>query len=46
MDYKTPRKEIVDLLKDKQGYYASLFRFNIEELAENCPVPAEFVTWF
>jgi hypothetical protein len=44
--YITPRPEVKELLKDKQGYYANLFRFGIEELTENCPVPANFSNWF
>jgi hypothetical protein len=44
--YVTPRPEISEILNEKQGYYATVLRFGIEELAENCPVPANFSNWF
>ena len=34
-----PVQEVQDLLKSHQDYYATVFKFNIENASENCPVP-------
>lgn len=34
----TPVQEVQDLLKNHQDYYATVFKFNIENAGENCPV--------
>ena len=41
----TPVQEVQDMLKDHQDYYATVFKFNIENAGENCPV-TEGTKWF
>ncbi len=40
-----PVQEVQDLLKSHQDYYATVFKFNIENDSSNCPIPAG-VKWF
>jgi hypothetical protein len=40
-----PVQEVQDLLKSHQDYYATVFKFNIENASDNCPVPAG-TRWF
>lgn len=40
-----PVQEVQDLLKNHQDYYATVFKFNIENASDNCPVPAG-TRWF
>lgn len=40
-----PVQEVQDLLKNHQDYYATVFKFNIENASENCPVPVG-TQWF
>lgn len=40
-----PVQEVQDLLKSHQDYYATLFKFNIENDSSNCPIPAG-IKWF
>jgi hypothetical protein len=40
-----PVQKIQDLLKNHQDYYATVFKLNIENASENCPVPAG-TKWF
>ena len=37
--YLTPVKEVQDLLKDHQDYFATVFKLGIEDASENCPIP-------
>ena len=41
----TPVKEVQDMLEAHQDYYATVFKFNIENAGENCPV-IEGTKWF
>ena len=43
--YKTPRKEVQDLLRNHQDYFATVFKLGIEDASENCPVPPD-MKWF
>ena len=40
-----PVQEVQDMLKNHQDYYATVFKFNIENASENCPVPVG-TKWF
>ena len=40
-----PVQEVQDMLKSHQDYYATVFKFNIENASDNCPVPAG-TRWF
>ena len=40
-----PVQEVQDLLRNHQDYYATVFKFNIEDAGENCPVPVG-TKWF
>lgn len=44
-NYIVPTKQVQDLLKNHQDYYATVFKLSIEDASENCPVPPE-VKWF
>lgn len=41
----TPRPEIQDMLESHTDFYATLFKLNIDDVGENCPVPPG-VKWF
>jgi hypothetical protein len=41
----TPVQEVQDMLEAHQDYYATVFKFNIENAGENCPV-IEGTKWF
>lgn len=43
--YKTPRKEVQDMLRNHQDYYATVFKLGIEDVSENCPIPPG-MKWF
>jgi hypothetical protein len=43
--YIVPRKEIQDMLRNHQDYFATVFKLGIENASENCPVPAG-MKWF
>jgi hypothetical protein len=43
--YKTPRKEVQDLLRNHQDYFATVFKLGIEDASENCPIPPG-MKWF
>jgi hypothetical protein len=40
-----PTLEVQNLLKSHQDYYATVFKFNIENASDNCPVPVG-TRWF
>ena len=40
-----PVKEVQDMLKTHHDYYATVFKYNIEDAPENCPVPIG-TRWF
>jgi hypothetical protein len=40
-----PTLEVQNLLKGHQDYYATVFKFNIENASDNCPVPVG-TRWF
>ena len=41
----TPTAQVQQMLLDHTDYYATVFKFNIENASENCPVPVG-VKWF
>lgn len=40
-----PVQEVQDLLKTHQDYFATIFKFSIDSVSENCPVPVG-TKWF
>ena len=41
----TPRQEVQDILKNHSDYFATVFKLNIENASENCPIPPT-MKWF
>ena len=40
-----PTEEVQQMIESHQDYFATVFKFNIEDASENCPVPAG-TKWF
>jgi len=44
-NWLTPTDEVNSILQKNCDYYATIFKYSIENLGENCPVPPEY-RWF